>query len=546
MPAIFPSDEIQDRTAAPAPVPADRPRTRAERFSPRTRGQVGPRPPVDPLEPAVGRGSSYTLLCGAVLLIVLLLLLVAVRLPWDGDLGVHAATLERLRHSLSDPGNPMVDADTASPYYSPWMLVLGIFAKLTGLSTFTVLRLAALVSLPLLITGVRHFVRTFTRRRAAWPLAVLCLLLLWGPQFFAWSGFLGLGSLALCLAYPSTFALALSFHFWALLTKALRGRAPWPVFLGLGTLWAVIMLSHQFSGFTATCGALGVLLGARPWPARATWLGLGGGFLAGIALLAAWPYYSFFALFEADGLETIHRSLYNDLLPRYAFVLVGVVALALRLRRNRRDPLVIFFALGALTVTAGAVSGHWAWGRALPAAIVPAQLAAALAAVSACTGTVRKVFAVATGAALLAGAWTQAGTLGYVVRKDALPQVLREKVREPWARYRWITPHVQYGDTVMTRGRAARQVPAYGPYTVAPGYPEFFLPDEKARHAAVERYFAADSSRAERLAVLRRYEVKWVLQWQYDGGLAADDPALRKVSTGPNGQLLFKLVSAEE
>nr|WP_236071933.1 hypothetical protein [Streptomyces polyasparticus] len=497
-----------------------------------------------PLAPAADSAAARAVSRAAVLLIGALLLLVVVRLPWVGDLGIHAATVERLRTDLLSPGNPMVDATGDSPYYSPWMLLLGILAKATGLGTFTVLRIAALVSLALLLTGIPHFVRTFTRRRSAPALAVLCVLLLWGPVVFEWSGFPGLNSLALTLAYPSTFALGLSFHFWALLTKAVRSSASWPASIGLGLMWAVIMLSHQFTGVVATFGALGVLLGARPWPGRAVWLRLGAGMTAGLVLLVGWPYYSFFGLFGVGGLEEIHRPLYTGLLPHFGFALIGVAALVLRLRRDRRDPLVVFFALGALMVTAGWLTGHYSWGRALPAVLLPAQLAAALAMVTGGTRLVRNAFAAVVAAALVAGAWTQAGVLGYVVRQDALPPAVREKTRQPWAGYAWITRYVPYGDTVMVKGRAARQIPAYGPYTVAPGYPDFFLPDQEQRLATVAEYFAPGSSRAQRLDALQRYGARWVLQWRSDGGLQASDPALEKVAVGPNGQVLYRVVDA--
>ncbi|MBO4276076.1 hypothetical protein, partial [Microbispora triticiradicis] len=131
--------------------------------------------------------------------------------------GMHAAVLERLRTDLFHPGNPLVDADTPSPYYSPWTVLLALLSSATGWSTFSVLRLAALVDLALLLTGVRAFVRTLSTRRAAVPLALLCLLFLYGVRLFAWSGVPGLTSLALTLAYPSAFAFGLSFHLWALL-----------------------------------------------------------------------------------------------------------------------------------------------------------------------------------------------------------------------------------------------------------------------------------------------------------------------------------------
>lgn len=163
----------------------------------------------------------------------MLLGLAVVRLPWAGDLGMHAATLQRLRHSLLDPGNPLVDADTPSPYYSPWMVLLGGLARVTGLEVFTVLRLAAAAGLVLLVTGVWRYVRTLSGHPAAPALALLSLLLLWGTTPFLWSGFLGLHSLALTVAYPSTFTLGLAFHFWASLTGALRAAAGW----GCGPGW---------------------------------------------------------------------------------------------------------------------------------------------------------------------------------------------------------------------------------------------------------------------------------------------------------------------
>ncbi|MFF8655549.1 hypothetical protein [Streptomyces huasconensis] len=478
------------------------------------------------------------------LLCVALLLLVIVRLPWAGDLGIHAATIERLRHDPLHPGNPLVDADTPSPYYSPWTLLLGCLAKATGLGTFVVLRVAALVGMALLVTGVGHFVRTFSTRRGVMPLAVLCLLLLWGPGLFNWSGFLGLNSLALTVSYPSTFALGLSFHFWALLRKALRSAAGWRVFLGLGALWAVILLSHQFTGVVASFGALAMVLGARPWPGRAVLPRVAGGLALGFGVLALWPYYSFFDLFGAGGgLEEIHRSLYRNLLPHFGLALLGVVALAARWRRDHRDPLVIFFALGAAMFAAGGLTGHYSWGRVLPAALIPAQVAAALEAFEA--GALRRAFTALLGAALLLGAWTQAGTVGYVVPRGALPGPVAAKYRPPWTGYHWLTSsrvRVRYGDVVMAKTFPARQIPAYGPYTVAPGYPDFFLPDEGDRVAAVRQYFAPGTARAERLGILRRYGVRWVVAYPGDGGLRAGDPALRRTSVGPRGQVLYEVV----
>ncbi|KES03597.1 membrane protein [Streptomyces toyocaensis] len=492
-------------------------------------GRTGARrAPVHPA--AVGR----TIARVAAGLVLVLLVLVAVRLPWVGDLGIHAATVQRLRYSPFDPGNPLVDADTPSPYHSPWMLVLGGVARVTGLGVFVVLRLAAAAGLVLLVTGVWRYVRTLSARRAAPALALLSLLLLWGTTPFLWSGYLGLNSLALTVAYPSTFTLGLAFHLWAWLTVATRGAAGWGTWLGLGVLWAVILLCHQFSGVVASAGAVATVVGARP--GRAVWPRAAAALAAGVVVLWAWPYYDFFALSGAgEALEPVHRVLYARPLARYGLVLLGVAALVPRWLRDRRDPLVVFFVLGALVVSAGWLTGHYSWGRALPAAVVPAQLAAALAAGRAGRRWARAGWAVLFTGALVLGGWAQAGTLGYVVPRGALPEVVADRYRPPWTGYHWITPWVRYGDVVMAEGRPARQVPAYGGYTVAPGYPDFFLPDEERRVAATRAYFAEGASEAVRRGVEREYRVRWVVD--RTGVLAGT--ALRPVARGPEGEVLY-------
>ncbi|MFJ9813478.1 hypothetical protein ACIRTB_35185 [Streptomyces sp. NPDC101158] len=502
-----------------------------------------PARPFDPLAP----GRLLTALRGAALLLTAGAVLMCVRLPWIGDMGVHAATVERLRHDLFHPGNPMVDSPTDSPYYSPWTVCLALFAKATGLDTFDVLRCAAVAGLVVLVTGVRRFVRTLGAHPAAPLLAVLCLLLLWGVRPFVWSGFLGLTSLSANASYPSTFATGLGFHLLALLTRVLRrpGGTGVVPYAGLGLLWAVLMLSHQFTGVVFTFGVVGVLVAAPGRPTRAGALRLATALAVGLTVLAVWPYYSFFALLGTGGLEEIHQPLYRHAATRFTLVPLGLLALAVRFRRDRRDPLVVWFLLGLLTVGAGAVLDKWSLGRTEPAIVMPAQLAAALCVLD--HGTARRlrgVFAAVLTAALAVGLWAQRDALTFVLRGDALPKAVTGDAWKVWQPVGWAMRDAAYGDVFMTGDRrAACTLPAYGGYTVAAGYPDFFLPDEKRRAADTTRYFAPGTPRAERLAVLRRYHVKWVLQRPSRGGLPAGDPALREVRKGPDGRVLYEVLA---
>ncbi|MER6982530.1 hypothetical protein ABT317_37580, partial [Streptomyces carpinensis] len=143
-------------------------------------------------------------------------------------------------------------------------------------------------------------------------------------------------------------------------------------------------------------------------------------------------------------------------------------------------------------------------------------------------------------AAFAVGAWTQAGMLGYVVGPAALPEALAPRYTRPWTGYHWITPYVRYGDVVMARDFASRLIPAYGPYTVAPGYPEFFLTDESRREEAVQRYYTRATPRGVRRDILRTYDVRWVV----DGAEPVQTQGLRPVAHGPDGEVLYAVTPA--
>jgi alpha-1,6-mannosyltransferase len=119
--------------------------------------------------------------------------------------------------------------------------------------------------------------------------------------------------------------------------------------------------------------------------------------------------------------------------------------------------------------------------------------------------------------------------------------VVVAKYRAPWVGYHWVTPWVKYGDVVMARTLPARQIPAYGAYTVAPGYPDFFLPDEGRRVADVRRYFAVGTGEGVRRGIVRAYGVRWVVD-RGDGVRGEVGGGLRVVARGPGGQVWYAVV----
>ncbi|MEU0036119.1 hypothetical protein [Streptomyces sp. NPDC006333] len=475
--------------------------------------------------------------------VLALLVTACVHLPWGGDYGVHAATIERLRDDPVHPGNPMVAENTASPYYSPSMLALALIAKATGWSTTTVLSLGALVAVSLLVSGVWRFTRALTSARWAPALLLLCVTLMWGTQLFAWSGFLSLSSLTRSVGYPATMAWALTLHLWAWLPRAAERDWPLPSTAGLGVFAAVIVLAHQFTGVTMLVGVAAFAVGAPRGAAARRWPRLLVGAAVTTAVLAAWPYYPFFGLDNPPGEDAAHQALYANVLWRYGFVLLGFPAFALRLRRQRLDPLVLLFCGCAAVYALGRVTGHYAYGRVLPGAMFAAQAALAVEVAERSAGPVlRRALTAVTALALACGLWVQGSALSYAVDRDAsLARHFHLQNVELENGYGWIRPYVRSGSVTMTDDFfAQRRVPLYGGYVVFCPYPDPFLADWRTREADTDTFFASVTTPAERAALLAKYHVNWIIQTP--GEQRVDlSRWYPRVATGPTSEVLYRV-----
>jgi hypothetical protein len=496
-------------------------------------------PAVSGTSPLSGlRGQRlYPVLAGLVTIVAVVL---AVRQPWSADFGVHAATVERLRESLTHPGNPLVDVDGPSPYYSPYPLLLGLLARVTGLSAVTMLAIAGPLIVVLLLWGLRAFVRTLSDRPLAPVLALVFVLVLWGFRPRVWSGFFSLWALPFVTAFPSTLALALTLLFWAGLSRTLDGPVRWLRYLGLGVLGALVALIHPFTMVPAVLGALGlVAVRARRLP-RAAWLGLAAATVEAAGCLAVWPYYSYTALLRASAeLDAIHRPLYDRPWLYYGLILVALPALWRRWRRARLDPLVLLFVGSAVLVALGWLTGRYALGRVWPAVLLSGQLALAVELAGPLSRTVARRWIPVTAIACLVGAAVQASNLLYLVPRPLLTPGIRTAahVYLDWPTYSWLVPYTHPRDVLLTNDfHAVRVVGAYGIYTVAPAWPDPLLDDEAQRRQDLATLVRPTTDRATRAALLARYHVRWILEVP---GKWAPVDGRTPVATGPDGQRLY-------
>ncbi|WP_369247004.1 hypothetical protein [Streptomyces sp. R41] len=453
------------------------------------------------------------------------------RVPLCCDAGQHAAVVERLKAHLLHPLHPMADLPGAgSPYYSPYAVAQGAFARLTGLGGWEVVRLSGPFNLLVLLTGIGRFVRVLTPRQWAPVLGLFAMVLLWGTERAWWSGYLGLMSMTGNLGYPSTFAIGLAFWAWAL-TGACAGGIDGPVryvgpsglrslwgYKGLGALYGLILLVHPITSIAAVLGAVAFVAGwQRGWRPAVVgrWVMAGG-----TAMLVAsfWPYFDVFALTGDRSVDAMHERLYEGMPGHFWLALIGVPALWLRARRAKRseghwwrDPLVLMFALECLAVAYGWVSGHYTYGRILGLTLVPLQFALGVElATPRPWGFGRRLLSWTAAAGACVGFLTvQAGA----VVPRALDPVGFDRPPH-WPTYAWAARHIEPGEAVITDGYySVHLIAGYGPDLAAPAWPDLALAEgERLRRlAAVRAYLDPASTRAERSAVARRYHVRWLL-----------------------------------
>ncbi|WP_338897972.1 hypothetical protein WBG99_22105 [Streptomyces sp. TG1A-60] len=469
------------------------------------------------------RPSPYAVVGG---LFWLVMTLAYWRVPLCCDAGQHAAVVERLRWDLLNPAHPTADLPGAgSPYYSPYAVAQGVLAQLTGLSGWSLVKLAGPVNLLVLLTGIGRFVRALTPRPWAPVLALLFMTLLWGTERVLWSGYLGLMSMTTNLGYPSAFATGLTFWAWAWTAARARGGgwsrgvryvgpsglgSVW-AYAGIGALYGLILVVHPITAVASAAGALAIVAACqrgwrRPVLGRWAWTGA-----VALAVAVSWPYYDILSLAGNTGVDAIHRGLYENAAGHLWLASLGLPALWVRGHRCPRDPLVLMFAAGCLVVAYGWVSGHYTYGRVLGLAAVPAQFALAVElAAPRPWGWARRVLGGAAVAGACAGFLTvQAGA---VVPSALDPVGFDQPPR--WPSYEWAARHVRAGEVLITDGyHAGRAIPGYGVNMAAPTWPDPALDERERvrRYEDVRAYLDPASTRAERAVVARRYGVEWLL-----------------------------------
>ncbi len=473
-------------------------------------------PTVTPTVPAAAMTreeprSSFFLGPGRYLLLATaLLLFLAERCgssDWIGDFWIYVATVSEVAASPLHPRNPLLGNSYAFAFFSPYIWVLGLVARWTSAGAFETFVFQGLVNLVLLLGGLYAFVVTWLGRRTAAFYALLMMLFLWGSDPWLFSSFFHLRSLAYVLPYPSTFAAALALCTLAAFPSLSRSGSLRFVAL-VAPVSTVLFIVHPINALFLWTGLLVASLDPpRPWR---HWLALVATGASTFALAMAWPLYPVRELWfhQTSMVHGGNDSVYSDALRCIGPALLGVPWLLFRLRRNRLDPVALLAVALGLFYVYGGLSEKWSYGRLISHAVLMLQLgvADALAAFEERLASIRgrtywrAAVALSVTGVLLARSWS-----------TTVEPIWRQAGEGDRRWLAFLTREVGRDDIVLTDIETCWYVPAFRGRVVA--YPMLlpFVPDHTARVDAVNRFFEPSTNHDERMSIVERYDVRYVL-----------------------------------
>ncbi len=472
------------------------------------------------------------------------------------DFWEHAAVMRALLDSPWHPANPQLKSAVSSPRFGPQFVLVALLTRPFHGDALDGMGLASILNALLLLGGIYAFFKSFFRD----PLApVYGLIVMLGAWWDAWvfSNVYQLRALASVIGYPSGTALGLTLLGFALTLRIVHAaRTPARELALLGALTACIVVVHPLTAVLSLTGT-GLLTLTEE---RVTWRRRGEVWLvlvAGTGCACLWPYFSLRQTLVGGGEQEVAQSrpghrlqeFYNwrGLANALGLALFGVAALPYFLLRKRR----LFVGLGALSMLVPFVIniyvdlplGH----RFVLLAMFYLHVAVVWLLLLATPGSSEAASIwnrpsrnriAAAAIILLLGVFTlhnvklaAAEVDGTEIKDSSLVQSGRA-----------IRQIAGADSVVITDTLSAWPIPAFGPKVVTLYHANPLVLDAAEREHAVRRFFG-EINEAERLDIVRRYQVTHVLARRAPRGSLAQ--FLRQRNSAPhalpNGYTLYAL-----
>jgi hypothetical protein len=452
----------------------------------------------------------------------------------DADAWEHHRAVLAMSQDLWQPGNPTYATDEPTIRYSPYTVALAWIVHTTGVDAYDALSAAAVFNTILLLIAIGWWLHSYGLLGASWLVLPAVVFLYGQPPGYANS--FALSDLPWHQVNPSALAMALMIFTWAWLSRA-KGIGL-VAFTGVASvLLAFAVLSHGMSGILGAFGMFITAIGSDRDRVKRAIVAVVTGIIAfGIATL--WPWYDFlFAVTQSpDKWYWFNPAIFRLMILVWCLpAMLGVLAtLPMRSQPFIRTALLATVGLLGLACVGAAVGSPTLArvplaGLIFPQAAIGVYLYQArifdprtwLSRLMQLASADRSVMSPALVDITVAGmlivfalpnVWL---TLSepHLARKWVSPLLGKEdKQPNNWQRYEAIlTPYIETRDVVLAEPLPGWPVPSFGGRVVSALHLEFFTPGQFDRLNASQRFFLAGISRKERVAIMRHYDVSWLL-----------------------------------
>jgi MacB-like periplasmic core domain len=434
------------------------------------------------------------------------------------DFWHHAAVVRELATHPFHPQNPILRLPAPHEGFSPYGLLAAGISRVTGLSAVDALIVMGFVNLLLLLFSLRAFVRAAFPAKHTDFYALLLMLVLWGFNPWMLSGFLHLNYLIRGTAYPSTFAIALTFLAWYIAVLTAKGRTAW-LLLFLILIATTVFLVHPMTAGSMTIGCAALTFSF----ARSRWLAMfrvGAACVVGFLLALAWPYYPFYSLIFGGSHYPNATNAYlypgtTTLISMVFLAFPGLPLLYARFKSNHRDCAVIMFSCFTLIYICGGLADKFLLGRAMFFAVFMVQLALA-------DWLARNNARSEMGLLFGGGTWFR--RLIFVLAGAGCLMMLPGFVssvpifQNSYGDYAFLPRTVGQYDIVLSDFSTSLKIPAIAAKVVslAPDQVMIFVDHTSAENDALR--FFAEATTEQRIEILRRHGVSFVLLNKYKSG----------------------------
>lgn len=446
---------------------------------------------------------------------------------WIYDFWEHSAVVKELSVHTIHPKHPLLIVDKPHAFFSPYLVVVGIFSRITSLNSIQALAIAGIANLLLFLIGFRLFINCFIEEHQDTIsfYSLLFVLFLWPPGAWIWSGFFHSGVLEFVLPYPSTFAgaatflLIASYHQGILLESAIKSHRTIignPIrFMFLALLLAAIILAHPTTAVFSFIGILSISLHHVNSENRVITRGV---LLLSFAIFLAllWPYYSLIDLMRANTSEfhsechVFYTYVYGCAKPLILLSPFALVILTLRARKKYSDGMVLMIFASIAVYAFGYFTKQYGYGRIISyiAILIQINIAVLMSEIEIRIKKGELLYIVPM--VLLLYSLIAMNNNKTNLLDKAINGLAGRKSND-YEKYEFIGAFVGQYDVILANSEDSWMIPSFGGKVIASQHPVHWVTDIYDRRNDLNSFFSNEVPLSGKLAVVKKYNAKYLL-----------------------------------